>query len=583
MKKIFNKMNILLNAKQKFQMILLIIFMFMGAILETASIALIIPIITLIIAPNAIVENEYLNAVYVKFNFESQLQLTIFILLLLIVAFAIKNIIIFIQQKWLYYFIYTNQFMTAKQLMYNYIHKDYEFFLNADTTVIQREVGTDVNNMYSLIMAVLSMISEVVMFSTLAFAILVTDFTMAIIMSIVLIITLLLVKKVLKPTLVKAGKENQEYGSLLYKTVAQSITGIKEVKVMQRESYFLDEYNERGKVYVQAVKKYNLFNNVPRLLIETVFIAAVVGYMIIILLTNESMGAVLPIITAFGLAAARLLPCANRITAQLNNIAFFEPFFMQVANNLKDESKQVNNLEIDNVDAVSKLEMKKEIQMNNITYAYPNTEKNIFTNANMSIKIGTSVGVKGTTGSGKSTIIDILLGLLKVKEGNITVDGVDINNNYEGWLQNVGYIPQMIFMLDDTIKGNVAFGIKDEDISEEQIWNALREAQLDEFVRSLPEGLDTKIGERGIRISGGQRQRIGIARALYSNPEVLILDEATSALDNDTEAAIMDSINRLHGKKTLIIIAHRLQTIEKCDVVYEVMNEKIVLKESKSK
>ncbi len=222
-----------------------------------------------------------------------------------------------------------------------------------------------------------------------------------------------------------------------------------------------------------------------------------------------------------------------------------------------------------------KLPVEKEIVLENITYAYPNTEKLIFDRAGMKIPVGSSVGIVGGSGSGKTTIVDILLGLLKVREGKISADGADIMEHYRGWLKNVGYIPQMIFLLDDDIRKNVAFGIPEEEIDEKKLWYALREAQLDEFVKSLPEGVHTGIGERGIRISGGQRQRIGIARALYHDPEVLILDEATSALDNDTEAAIMDSINRFQGRKTLVIIAHRLQTIEKCDMVYRVENGKI--------
>ena len=193
----------------------------------------------------------------------------------------------------------------------------------------------------------------------------------------------------------------------------------------------------------------------------------------------------------------------------------------------------------------------------------------------MVIPIGQSVGIVGTTGAGKSTVVDIMLGLLKLQQGQILADGVEVRDHYRSWLKNVGYIPQNIFMIDDTIRKNVAFGYADEDIDDDKVWAALKEAQLDEFVRSLPEELDTGIGERGIRISGGQRQRISIARALFEDPEVLIMDEATSALDNDTEAAIMDSINRLHGRKTMVIIAHRLQTIEKCDIVYRVEDGKV--------
>ena len=249
---------------------------------------------------------------------------------------------------------------------------------------------------------------------------------------------------------------------------------------------------------------------------------------------------------------------------------------MGVSDNLQDE---ISGVKVDMsyaTDSDEKLPITKEIELKDIVYAYPNTEKLIFDKADLTIPVGASVGIVGTSGAGKSTVVDILLGLLEVRSGQILADGQDVKESYRAWLKNIGYIPQMIFMLDDTIRKNVAFGVPEDKIDEDRLWEVLKEAQLDEFIKTLPEGLDTGIGERGIRLSGGQRQRIGIARALYNNPEVLILDEATSALDNDTEAAIMESINRLHGKKTLIIIAHRLQTIEKCDMVYRVENGKAV-------
>ena len=219
---------------------------------------------------------------------------------------------------------------------------------------------------------------------------------------------------------------------------------------------------------------------------------------------------------------------------------------------------------------VEKMNLKDSIEFDDITYSYPGSDVKILDKADLKIPVGSSVGIVGTTGAGKSTLVDIMLGLLKPSAGVIRADGVDIRDNYRSFLKNVGYIPQMIFMLDDTIRNNVAFGVAPEEQDEARIWEALKEAALDDFVRSLPEGLDTGIGERGIRISGGQRQRIGIARALYDDPEVLILDEATSALDNETENLIMESINRFMGRKTLVIIAHRLQTIEKCDMVFRV-------------
>ena len=282
-------------------------------------------------------------------------------------------------------------------------------------------------------------------------------------------------------------------------------------------------------------------------------------------------------LTAFAAAALVLLPCVNRVNNQINNISYFEPFFMGVSDNLQDEISSEKTDMTFAADTVEKINMADQIELKGIVYAYPNTEKLIFDKADMIIPIGSSVGIVGTSGAGKSTVVDILLGLLKVHEGEILADGVNVLGQYRSFLKNVGYIPQMIFMLDDTIRRNVAFGVPEDKIDEERLWEVLKEAQLDAFIKTLPDGLETTIGERGIRLSGGQRQRIGIARALYNNPEVLILDEATSALDNDTEAAIMESINRLQGKKTLVIIAHRLQTIEKCDIIYRVENGKAVV------
>lgn len=229
-----------------------------------------------------------------------------------------------------------------------------------------------------------------------------------------------------------------------------------------------------------------------------------------------------------------------------------------------------------NLNEQKRISLKREILLSEISYHYPNVEKNVLTNVYMRIPVGASVGIAGVSGAGKTTIVDILSGLLKPQEGIVSADGTNVSCFYEEWLSHIGYIPQMIFMLDDSIRKNVAFGIPDEKINDDKIWKVLREAQLGEFVDSLPEKLDTQTGERGIRLSGGQRQRIGIARALYTDPELLIFDEATSSLDNETEAAMIESINHLHGKKTLIIIAHRLQTIEGCDIVYRVVDEKVI-------
>lgn len=578
MKRIYNKLMVLLDKKQKRKMVFLIFMMLIGAILETLGVSSIYPVMNVVVEENAIEKHAYLQFICQVFNIDNIRDLTVFVMSSLIVIFAVKNVFLFFQQREQLKFVYTNQFATSRRMMINFMQRPYEYYLNADTAVIQRNITSDVNNMYGLILALLQLISEVIVFVFLVAVSLLSDFWMSITVAVLMIIVLFVIKCILKPIMKKAGEENQEYYSGLYKWIEQSVMGIKEIKIAGRESYFINEYSKCGAGYVGAVQRYNLYNATPRLLIESVAIAGMILYVMMQILNGTAVDSIMPQLTVLAFVAMRLIPCANRINNHLTSIAYFEPFFMGVSDNLQEEIRDESidyNAEtyLKKVD-ITKLPVKNKIELKNITYKYPNTDVLIFDNANMEIPVGKSVGIVGTSGAGKTTVVDILLGLLQLQNGEILADGIEVREHYQEWLKNIGYIPQTIFMIDSSIRKNVAFGYADEDIDDEKVWEALREAQLDEFVRGLPEGLDTSIGERGIRISGGQRQRIGIARALFEDPEVLVLDEATSALDNDTEAAIMDSINRLQGRKTLIIIAHRLQTIEKCDMVYRVENGK---------
>ena len=579
MVKIFKKMNKLLDARQKRIMVVIVFLMLIGGVLESLSISVVIPVVSVLLDPKAVETNDFLAAIYNGLHLKNVTQFTVVMLVALIGAFILKNLFLFLQNVVQLRFVYTNQFATSRRMMINFMKRPYEYYLNADTAVIQRNITSDVNNMYGLILSVLQLISEGVVFACLVAVLLIVDAKMIMTIAVLLIVVLLLIKVVLKPIMVKAGQENQDYYSGLYKWIEQSVMGIKEIKIANKEQYFINEYAKCGFGYVNAVQKYNLFNSTPRLLIETVCIAGLVLYMMIVMLQGATVTEMIPQLTTFGMAAMRLIPSANRINNYLTSISYFEPFFMGVSDHLQEEIHDENMVydveAYDHKKIVEKLDIKDKIELKDITYKYPNSEQLIFNHADMEIPVGSAVGIVGSSGSGKTTVVDILLGLLELQTGNIYADGINVKEHYEEWLKNIGYIPQTIFMIDSTIRKNVAFGIADEDIDDERVWAVLKEAQLDEFVKSLPEGLDTGIGERGIRLSGGQRQRIGIARALFEDPEVLVLDEATSALDNDTEAAIMESINRLHGKKTLIIIAHRLQTIEKCDIVYKVENGKV--------
>lgn len=570
MVKILRKLQVLLDKKQKRSMMGLMVIMIIGALLQTCSVGMIMPVVEVAMNESAVQSNSLANFFYELLGGGPYRRFAIIIMVILMAAFVLKNIFLYIQNKLMFSFVYTNQFRTSERMMRNYLRRGYEFYLNADTAVVQRSITSDVNNMYAMILAILQLMSDGFVSLFIVAYCLLQNGAMTIIIAVVLIALLLIIKRVLKPIMHKAGEDNQNYYSGLFKWISQTVQGIKEVKIAGKEQYFVSEYVKCGKGYVDAVQKYSLYNNIPKLLIETVCVVTMVGYMLFMVLRGVPSEDMLSTIGTFAAASLVLLPCVNRINNQINSLAYFEPFFMGVSDNLQDE---INGQNVDlsyAMDNGEKLPVKDKIEMRGITYAYPNTEKLIFDQADLTVPVGASVGIVGTSGAGKSTVVDILLGLLEVKSGKIYADGVDVKENYRKWLRNIGYIPQMIFMLDDTIRKNVAFGVPDQEIDDVRLWEVLKEAQLDDFIRSLPEGLDTGIGERGIRLSGGQRQRIGIARALYNNPEVLILDEATSALDNDTEAAIMEAINSLHGKKTLIIIAHRLQTIEKCDLIYRV-------------
>ena len=576
MLKDIKKLRILMDKKQKKQMAALMVMMIIGAFLEMTSITLVIPVVTAVIQPDVLDKYEIVRSVCNLLHINTTLQFTIVSMIALILIFIAKDAFLFWQQKRMYRFVFTNQFQTAERLLRSYVNKDYEYFLNAETSVIQRSITADINNMYTLVLAMLQLVSEVIVFLFVGVTLFILDPLMTLTLCVLLIVTLLVIKRIIKPIMNRTGKANQDYGASMYEWITQTVTGIKEVKVNAKEQYFIGEYLKQGKGYINAMEVYSMFANTPKLLIEAVCITGMIAYMLVLVLTGADVGNMIPTLSAFAFAAVRLMPSASRINNQLTQISFCEPFFFNVSDNLLDD---ISEEKIDlsyAVEAKKKLPVTKEICLSQITYKYPNTEKYIFDHADLTIPVGSAIGIVGGSGAGKTTIVDIILGLLKPEEGKITADGVDVQEHYREWLKNIGYIPQMIALLNADIRKNIAYGVKEEDIDEDKLRHAIEEAQLDSFVDGLPDGDRTGIGERGNRISGGQRQRIGIARALYEDPEVLILDEATSALDNDTEAAIMESINRLHGRKTLIIIAHRLQTIEKCDMVFRVETGKIV-------
>ncbi|MCQ2521879.1 MAG: ABC transporter ATP-binding protein/permease [Lachnospiraceae bacterium] len=570
------KLKKIMSKKQKRHMTGLVVIMFFGAVLETVSVSLMLPLVSAIMQPS-ILEGEGIFAKIAAFlHIESRTTFIVVSLLGLIIMFILKDVFLFWQHKRIYRFVYTNQFDTAGKLLQNYVQKDYEYYLHADTAVIQRCITVDIVHMYAMVLAYLQMASELIVFVCLGIALLLVDPWMTLVLVVLLAVTLLIIKNVIKPIMNKNGRANQDYGAKMNSWISQTVSSIKEVKVGGKEAYFTREYMQWGEGYVKAMENYCMFANTPKLFIEAVCVTGMLLYMMIQVLRGNDVSVMIPAISAFALAAVRLMPSASRINNQITQIAFCEPFFRNVSDNLlKDVEAGSQDVE-HNKDAGGRMPVKQEIRLENITYRYPGTEKAVLNNVSLTIPVGESIGIIGESGAGKTTLVDILLGLLKPEAGCICVDGEDIQGNYPSFLKNVGYIPQMIGLLNDDIVRNVAFGVPKEETSEEQVKKALEEASLLAFVEGLPGGLHENIGERGIRLSGGQRQRIGIARALYGEPEVLILDEATSSLDGETERAVMEAMNHLQGKKTMIIIAHRRETLASCDHIYRVEQGQIV-------
>lgn len=573
--RIVNKFRMILSKQQKKRIIIITIMMIFGAFLEMLGVGLIIPLVTAVTTPGIIEENEKVKFICERFDLHSTNTFIILVIVMLIFVYIFKNIYLFLEYYVQCRFICNNRFAVQGQLMEKYLNKPYEFFLYAESGEILRIINTDTSYAFELLNSVLGFFTEAFISIALIAAIIMTDPFMAFLSAAILGISMFAIENIIRPILKKAGLKNLKNSAEVNKWLLQSVNGIKEIKVTGKEKYFLSQFLKFGKRAIESEKINTVLGNVPRLSIEAVSMSAILGVIAILLYIGREIDSLLPQLAAFAFAAVRLMPSVNRMNSALNSMAYREPSLDKLIEILNTENEKIypeKKVEGDN----ACITMRKTVKLENIIYTYPKAEEPVLLHANMEIPIGKSIGIVGASGAGKTTAVDILLGLLYPQTGWVLADDVDICKDYNGWLSHISYIPQMIFMLDDTIQANVAFGKSKEDIDEKQVWKALEEAQLADFVRELPEGLNTAIGERGIRLSGGQRQRIGIARALYTDPELLIFDEATSALDNETETAVMESINNLHGKKTLLIIAHRLGTIEGCDMVYRVENGKII-------
>jgi len=556
--------------------------MIIGGILETLSVSLILPFMDAVMKPEQIMNKSYVQWICDLMGIQTPKTFLVLLSLTLALIYLFKNAYLLFEYNIQYRFVYGNMLAMQKRLLDNIIHRPYEFFLGLSSGDVIRIINTDTPHVFIMLTTILQLFSELVVSGMLIVAVFIMTPKITIIMAITLLLLMIIINRILKPILRRAGKETQASASGMNKWLLQSIQGIKELKVAGKEEFFEENYNRYGGRYVNSLRKNYVLSLTPRFFIEATCMSAVFVLAGVFIYRGANIENMIPILSAVAVAAIRLLPSVNRITQGLATISYNEPMLDKLIENLKGISGKEDVSLAMTFDNEGELEnnkehlpiLKEKVLFNKISYKYPSGESYVLESASMEVKKGQSVGIVGTTGSGKTTSVDILLGLLVPQEGQVLVDGVDIRDDMAGWFNQIGYIPQEIFMLDDSIRANIAFG--EEDVSDAEVWRALEEAALDDFVKTLPDGLDTQIGERGMRLSGGQKQRIGIARALYHDPDILFFDEATSALDNETETAIMESVNSLQGRKTMVIIAHRLTTIENCDVVYRVDGGKII-------
>lgn len=575
------------DGKQKRNLVYMAIMIFLQSIAELLGVTIILPFINAIVDPDALMQEPYIGWVYNTFHMDDIEQLIIFLAIAIIVIYILKNLFLIYVYDLTYRFAYYGKKKMQNTLMNYYISKDYTFFLNINSSELIRNINTDPEMFYTAVQNTLQLITELVVSTLIIVYLLVKDVAITIGVAVSVGIMFLVMVKGLKKILMRYGDERRTYSANMLKCMQQAFGGIKEIKIANREKYFQQDFEKQNEIYTYVIKQNAFLSSIPKPIMEALCIA---GLMTVIAVKvgvgNADSKQFVAILGVFAAAAFKLLPSVNKISSYFAAIVHNGVVIDKVRDEYREIHEHEKNIRLVEMENTGKAEQKiitlnSEIKVENLEFSYPDTESPVLSNVSIQIPKNYSAAVIGPSGAGKTTFVDLILGILTPQKGDITVDGIDIHEGMRSWHDKIGYIPQTIYMLDDTIRNNIAFG-DSEEIDDERIWEALRKAQLEEFIKEMEEGLDTVIGEAGVRLSGGQRQRIGIARALYRQPEVLVLDEATSALDNETEAAVMEAIDSLQGKMTMLIIAHRLSTIQNCDIVYKVENGQVTVDKRKA-
>ncbi len=566
----------LLPKGDKFRLVGLFAMMMGAAVLEVAGIGMIPAFVSIVANPQMVMQYGPAERLLAFLGIDTTQELLIWGGSILVVVFIIKNMYItlffYVEAR----YAYSRYYRLSHRLMSSYMQAPYTFHLQRNTADLLRNSNSEVRLLIQqVIKPVLEMAKETVM------ALTIITFLLFMEPVITLIVFLLLGSGVggflmLTQRRVKGyGLEEQEHRRGLIKALNQGVGGIKDARVLNREAEFIEKYRYAASRSSKMLTKKFFLSKIPKPIVETI---AVIGIMLIAVMMvsqGRPVTTIIPVLTLFVMATVRLMPAIQQITKSMTKLRYNVVVIDPIYNDIKELADYRKRFLADR-DKKERLIMHKSIEIRDLHYNYPNSDEQALRGVSLTIERGQSIAFTGPSGAGKTTIVDLLLGLLEPSKGDILVDGKNIQDHLSAWQRNIGYIPQFIYLSDETLRSNVAFGVPEKEIDDEKVWHALHLAQLGEFVERMPGKLDSVIGERGVRLSGGQRQRIGIARALYHNPQVLVMDEATSALDNVTEKQIINAIEQLKGDRTIITIAHRLTTVMNCDRIYFMENGRIV-------
>ncbi len=581
--RLLKQIGYVIDHQTRWKLVGVFVIIVIGALAELVGVSILLPIINLAIEPQEIYGNIYCKLIMrVTGLYETQ-QVILTLIIVTMLVYIFKNIYLAWMTNITFRFTLSMQRSISTRLMRAYMNQPYSFFVENNSAELLRNINADTSNFREVIINCLNILSNALLCLALFIYLVRTNWKITFLVAALILICFALVYFLTNRRMRELGREKQKIHGKIIQTLQEAFQGIKEVKILRRQNYFVDAYEQNYEKSAKVAAKNNILSVLPKYVIEAVAFCAILLCLAIAVVIQGGYSSLIGQLSVFAVAAFKLLPAVNAIYAYVSTVLYHKASVDLVYRDIVEadrlqkayEEKRRNNAGIKNI------EFQKCITLTHVHFNYDKGTEEVLSDVNLTIEKGQSVGIMGKSGGGKTTTVDVILGLLDPQAGNVEVDGQDIQLYKNEWLAHIGYIPQSIYLADTTIRENIAFGVPESEIDDLRIREAMKEAQLTEFVETLPKGEYTEIGEAGVRLSGGQRQRIGIARALYNNPEVLVLDEATSALDNETETTVMEAIDSLHGKKTLIIIAHRLTTIRNCDVIYEIADGKAVQRNKK--